>query len=160
MAISCKTSEKDIDEFLMRAAKLIRDYILAALTKLGEESIVKVRDRGPEESWIDHTGNLRSSVGYSVYDYGVKYMQSSFNMVLSGSKGQSEGMRMVQELAKEYSNTYALVVLAAMDYADRVEALENKDVLESTRIWALSVVDEKLNRAKEEAIKVINSWNL
>ena len=66
---------------------------------------------------------------------------------------------MVQELAQEYSNVFALVVVAAMDYADIVEAIESKDVLESTRIWAASVVEERINRAKDEAIKVINSWN-
>jgi hypothetical protein len=160
MGIKCQTSQKDIDEFLRRAARLIKDYMLRALTKLGEESIVKVRNRGPVESWIDHTGNLRSSVGYSVYDYGAKYMQSSFATVLGGSKGRSEGMRMVSELAQEYSNVFALVVVAAMDYADYVEAINGKDVLESTRIWAQSVVEERLNRAKEEAIKVINTWKL
>lgn len=160
MGIKCQTSTRDIGEFLKKAARLIQEYMLRALTKLGEESIAKIRDRSARESWIDHTGNLRSSVGYTVYDYGVKYMQSSFATVLGGSKGRSEGMRMVNELAQEYSNVFALVVVAAMDYADKVEALDNKDVLESTRIWAQSVVEQRLNRAKEEAIKVINTWRL
>jgi hypothetical protein len=160
MGITCSTSEKAIDEFLVKAARLIKEYMLRALTKLGEESTAKIRDRGPRESWVDHTGNLRSSVGYSVYDYGVKYMTSSFSTVLGGSKGRSEGMRMVQELAQEYSNVFALVVVAAMDYAAYVEAVNGKDVLESTRIWASSVVEQRLTRAKEEAIKVINSWKL
>ena len=160
MGIKCQTSARDIDEFLKKAARLIKDYMLRALTKLGEESIVRIRDRSAQESWIDHTGNLRSSVGYSVYDYGVKYMQSSFATVLEGGKGRSEGMRMVNELAQEYSNVFALVVVAAMDYAAYVEAVNGKDVLESTRIWAQSVVEQRLNRAKDEAIKVINTWKL
>ena len=160
MSIKCQTSQKDIEEFLIKAAKLIKDYMLRALAKLGEESIVKIRDRGQSESWIDHTGNLRSSVGYTVYDYGVKYMQSSFASVLNGSKGRSEGMRMVLALAQEYSNVFALVVVAAMDYASYVEAIEGKDVLESTRIWAQSIVEQRLNRAKDEALKVINTWKL
>ena len=160
MGIRCQTSARDIDEFLKKAARLIKDYMLRALTKLGEESIVRIRDRSAQDSWIDHTGNLRSSVGYSVYDYGAKYMQSSFATVLDGSKGRSEGMRMVNELAQEYSNVFALVVVAAMDYAAYVEAINGKDVLESTRIWAQSVVEQRLNRAKDEAIKVINTWKL
>lgn len=160
MPIKCTTPINQVDEFLYKAAQLVKEYMLRALTKLGEECVVRIRDRGAVESWIDHTGNLRSSVGYSVYDYGVKFMQSSFSTVLNGSKGRSEGMRMVQELAQEYSNVFALVVVAAMDYADYVEAIESKDVLESTRIWAQSVVEQRLNRAKEEAIKVINSWKL
>lgn len=158
--IQCETPEKAIEDFMIRSVKTIMEFMLNALAKLGEESVVRIRDRGASESWIDHTGNLRSSIGYSVYDYGVKYMQSSFSTVLNGTLGRSEGMRMVQELAQEYSNVFALVVLAAMDYADRVEAIESKDVLESTRLWAMSVVEERLNRAKEEAIKVINSWSI
>lgn len=150
----------DVDEFLRNAAELIKEYILRALTKLGEECVVRIRNRGPKQSWIDHTGNLRSSIGYSVYDYGVSYMQSAFETVMNGIQGQSEGKRMVQELAREYSNTYALVVVAAMDYADLVEARDNKDVLESTRLWAMGEVDKRLERAKEEALKVINTWKI
>ena len=67
---------------------------------------------------------------------------------------------MVSELANEYSNCFALVVVAAMNYADRVEALENKDVLESTRIWAQKEVNARLERAKETAIKKINALTL
>lgn len=160
MGITCKTPQSAIDAFLQRAAQTIKEYILKSLTKLGEECVVRIRDRGPRESWIDHTGNLRSSIGYSVYDYGVKYMESAFNTVLNGTQGQAEGRRMVRELAKEYSNTYALVVLAAMDYADIVEAIEGKDVLESTRIWAMEEVNRRLERAKEEALRVINSWKI
>lgn len=160
MAIRCDVSPQEIDDFLIKSASLIMEYMLKALTKLGEESIVKARNRSAAESWVDHTGNLRSSIGYSVYNHGLKYMQSAFSTVLSGSKGRNEGMRMVQQLAKEYSNVFALVVLAAMDYAEYVEAVKSKDVLESTRIWAMSVVEERLTRAKEEAIKVINSWDI
>lgn len=160
MGIRSQKTAKDIDEFLKRAVNIVHTYMLRALTKLGEECVARIRNRGAMESWIDHTGNLRSSVGYSVYDYGVKYMQSSFATVMDGTKGRSEGMRMVNELAQEYSNVFALVVVAAMDYADYVEAVNGKDVLESTRIWAQSVVEQRLNRAKEEAIKVINTWKL
>jgi len=161
MKVECSTpSTSSLNAFFIKAAELMKAYILRALTKLGEESVARVRDRSQDVSWIDHTGNLRSSIGYAVYDYGVKYMQSAFNTVRNGSEGRSEGMRLVNDLAKEYSNVYALVVLAGMDYASYVEAIKNKDVLESTRLWALSVVDERLNRAKEEAIKVINSWSI
>ncbi len=67
---------------------------------------------------------------------------------------------MVEELAKQYSDTYALVVVAAMNYADYVEALENKDVLASTELWARGVVDSYIVEAKERAIKRINALTL
>ena len=63
---------------------------------------------------------------------------------------------MISQLASEYSNTYALVVVAGMNYADYVEALENKDVLASTELWAKRIVDARLKMAKKEAIRKID----
>lgn len=67
---------------------------------------------------------------------------------------------MVADLAKEYSQVYALVVVAAMNYADFVEAKENKDVLASTELWACSVVDGKLKLAVDKAVSRINQIRL
>ncbi len=67
---------------------------------------------------------------------------------------------MIADLAKEYSQVYALVVVAAMNYADFVEAKENKDVLASTELWARSVVDGKLKLAADKAVSRINQIKL
>lgn len=67
---------------------------------------------------------------------------------------------MVADLVKEYSQVYALVVVAAMNYADFVEAKENKDVLASTELWARSVVDGKLKLAVDKAVSRINQIRL
>ena len=67
---------------------------------------------------------------------------------------------MIADLAKEYSQVYALVVVAAMNYADFVEAKENKDVLASTELWARTVVDGKLKLAVDKAVSKINQIKL
>lgn len=67
---------------------------------------------------------------------------------------------MIADLAKEYSQVYALVVVAAMNYADFVEAKENKDVLASTELWARSVVDGKLKLAVDKAVSRVNQIKL
>lgn len=67
---------------------------------------------------------------------------------------------MIADLAKKYSQVYALVVVAAMNYADFVEAKENKDVLASTELWARSVVDGKLKLAVDKAVSRINQIKL
>lgn len=67
---------------------------------------------------------------------------------------------MIADLAKEYSQVYALVVVAAMNYADFVEAKENKDVLASAELWARSVVDGKLKLAVDKAVSRINQIRL
>lgn len=67
---------------------------------------------------------------------------------------------MIADLAEEYSQVYALVVVAAMNYADFVEAKENKDVLASTELWARSVIDGKLKLAVDKAVSRINQIRL
>lgn len=160
MGIRMSTSEVQLGSFLDRAAKYLQETILKALSKLGDECVVRVRDRSAKESWIDHTGNLRSSIGFGVYQYGKKFMESAMNTVLQGTEGSAKGKKMIDSLAKEYAKTHALVVIAAMDYASEVEALESKDVLASTSTWARGVVEQRINTAIEFAINEINKWKV
>lgn len=160
MGIKLSTPQSALDQFFKNSFEIIRQEIILAFSKLGEESTARIRDRSAEESWIDHTSNLRSSIGYAVYDHGSKEIESSFATLGMGGEGSAEGKRMVQELASEYSKVFALVVVAAMNYADFVEAKENKDVLASTELWARSVVDGKLKLALDKAIEKINHMKL
>lgn len=160
MGIRMTTPISSVNKFFRLAIEIFKDEIFKAFAKLGEESVGKVRDRPGEESWFDQTGNLRSSIGYSVYDYGKKQIESAFETVKGGTEGSAEGRKMVAELASEYSKVFALVVVAAMNYADFVEAKENKDVLASTELWARSVVDTRLKQAVKKAIKRINQSRL
>lgn len=160
MVIRMTTKASDLQSFLDRAAKRLQQSVLKALTKLGEECVVRIRDRSSKESWIDHTGNLRSSIGYSVFDQGRKFMSSAFPQVLLGTEGTVKGKKMIDSLAKEYSRVYALVVVAAMEYAGEVEALESKDVLSSTKTWALSQVEQRVKTAIDATVREINTWKL
>lgn len=149
------TSMKDLDELFQKAAKVIFDRIQYNLNYLGLLCIKRIRDRSGEESWFDQTGNLRSSIGYAIYSYGQKQIESSFDSVLGGAEGSQQGRKMVAELASKYSDTYALVVVAAMEYADYVEAMESKDVLASTEIYAKREVERYLQKAIKEAEREI-----
>lgn len=160
MGIKLSTPQSALNAFFESAMAIIKREILIAYAKLGEECNARIRDRSAEESWIDHTGNLRSSIGYAIFDYGMKQVESAFASIGSGSTGSQEGRKMIADLAKEYSRVYALVVVAAMNYADFVEAIESKDVLASTELWARSVVDGKLKLAVEKAISEINKIKL
>mgnify|MGYP003370217572 FL=1 len=160
MGIRMTTSASALDAFLQRAARKIQENVLKALSKLGDESVVRIRNRYAKESWIDHTGNLRSSIGFAVYEQGSKYMESAFSQVLSGTDGSTKGKKMINDLAKEYSRVYALVVVAGMEYAGEVEALESKDVLASTKIWATSIVERRVKTAIDSAVNEINKWKI
>lgn len=138
------------------AFEILKDEISNCLAKLGEECIAKIRDRSGSESWFDQTGNLRSSIGYAVYDHGMRKIQSAFQIVMSGNDGSIAGRKMLRQLANDYSNAYALVVVAGMNYADYVESLKNKDVLASTELWAKGVIDARLERAMQSAVAKID----
>ncbi len=145
------TSTKAIDELFRQAAKIIFDKVQYNLNYLGSLCIRRIRDRSGAESWYDQTGNLRSSIGYAIYSYGKKQVESAFEPVLGAGEGPQKGKKMVDELASQYSDTYALVVLAAMEYAEYVEAIESKDVLASTEIFAKAEVNKYLQKAIKEA---------
>lgn len=145
-----------MDAILNKMDEIVKKQIETTLAYLGEQCVIRIRDRSAQESWIDQTGNLRSSIGYAILDQGKKVMESAFRIVLSGNQGPQESMRYIEELAALYANTYALVVVAGMSYADYVEAIDGKDVLASTELWAKSKIDDYMQRAEEKAIKEIN----
>lgn len=149
------TPMSEVEAVLLISLQILRDEIVRALSYLGETCVGKIRDRSQMESWIDQSGNLRSSVGYAIYERGKKEIESAFNIVKRGREGAAEGKKMVDELASMYSNTYALVVIAAMSYAEYVEAKDNKDVLASTELFARKEVNKYLTKAIERAEKKI-----
>lgn len=151
MSIRLVTSTQALDNLFRKATEILFERIQYNLNYLGMQCVKRIRDRSGEESWYDQTGNLRSSIGYAIYSYGLKQIESSFDSVLGGSEGSQKGRKMVEELASRYSDTYALVVVAAMEYADFVEAIESKDVLASTEIYAKREVGRYLEKAIREA---------
>lgn len=155
MDIRLVTSTKAIDELFRKSAEILVERIQYNLNYLGLTCVSKIRDRSGSDSWYDQTGNLRSSIGYAIYSYGQKQIESKFESVLGGSEGSKKGRKMVEELAGRYSDTFALVVVAAMEYAEYVEAMESKDVLASTEIYAKQQVDRYLHKAVQEAEKRI-----
>ena len=151
MGIEADFSLEAFEQLMNAIPDIIASEIVRAFSYLGEQCVRRVRDRSAQESWIDQTGNLRSSIGYAVYEDGRVLIESAFEQVGSGTQGGSEGRRLVEELATKYSETYALVIVAGMSYAEYVEAKNNKDVLASTELWARSKMNEYLDKAKERA---------
>lgn len=138
----------------------LQEQIIIQLQYLGQECVSRIRGRGQSESWIDRTGNLRSSIGSAVYENGKKKLSTAFESVFGGQEGSEAGKRMIDALAKEYSQTYAMVVVAGMDYASYVENMNGKDVLASTRLWAESVIGERIEDALHNAEEIIKKIEL
>ena len=145
---------------MRRVYETLQEQIIIQLQYLGQECVSRIRRRGQSESWIDRTGNLRSSIGSAVYENGKKKLSTAFESVFGGHEGSESGKRMIDALAKEYSQTYAMVVVAGMDYASYVENMNGKDVLASTRLWAESVIGERIEDALHNAEEIIKKIEL
>lgn len=153
MGIRMTTKLSEVHDMLMREAERVERLTIRALSKLGEQCVTKIRDRAGDESWYDQTGNLRSSVGYVIAHNKNIIQYSTFNQVNQGSEGVKTGKDLAKELAKRYSNNYVLIVVAGMNYAEFVEAMDNKDVLASTELWAREQVPLMLEKLKRQIAK-------
>ena len=105
------------------------------------ECIREARNNG---SYIDQTGNLRSSIGYAVLRNGAMYSKSDFASVKNGHDGSTTGNEFINELSKEYSGGLVLIVVAGMEYAAYVSTKRN--VLASAEILALQLVPSLLSK--------------
>ena len=153
MGIDADFSLKALEEIMNAVPEILKEEIIRALAILGEECVIRIRDRSGEESWFDQTHNLRGSIGYAIYNHSQIMIESAFNQVNSGKDGPVKGRQMVKELASKYAQTFALVIVAGMEYADYVEAMKGKDVLASTELWVRSenMLDKRLEGAKNRA---------
>ena len=135
MAITCK-NRHELKKWIESEKARIRDAIIMQLMRLGEECVIEAKDRPMEESWVDHTGNLRSSIGYVIVYDGEIVQTSSFETIKEGTAGSNEGKRLAVSLAEKYKKGFALIVVAGMNYAEKVEALDSKCVLASAELYA------------------------
>jgi hypothetical protein len=123
---------------------------IRALSLLGEMCVIEAKDRPQESSWYDQSGNLRSSIGYVIVRNGNIVTYSEFNQVKQGSDGVKEGKELAQELAKKYISGYALIVVAGMNYAELVEAMDNKNVLASAELFARQEMPKMMAKLKTQ----------
>lgn len=154
MGITADFSPNDVIDLFNAIPDIIEKEIVDALSYLGLECVTKIRDRSAEASWYDQSGNLRSSVGFAVYNNGKIAIESGFKQVLNGKDGVEAGKKAIIELATKYANSqFALVILAGMEYAEYVEAMDNKDVLALTELWARGEVESRIQKALAKAEK-------
>ena len=157
LGITMTTDEEVIEQYIYDCAMAAHRVIVTRLKVLGEECVRRVRDRSKEESWIDQTGNLRSSIGYRVLQNGNVLANGGFFTTHApdgdGGKGRRVGKTFLDEVSRILYQDYVLVVVAGMEYADKVEALESKDVLASTGSWAKQIWNEYLRRLPQDIDK-------
>lgn len=145
MGIKLKTPQQAIERMVEAKAKLIKHVIFEALSMVGEECIIAMRNQG---NYKDQTGNLRSSTGYMIVQDGKVMTQGGFEQVKGGDEGVKTGKKAVAEVAKQFPEHSVLIVVAGMKYGVYVER-RGYDVITSGKL-----------RAKEEAPRLLKEMGL
>lgn len=138
--------DKDVKAWFSIFQDQAEEKFLKALQYAGEYFVKIARSEG---RYKDHTGNLRSSVGYAIVKEG-KIVQSDFVKAGKGSDqatGQREGAKLAQDLAQIYNGGYVLIGMAGMEYAVSVEAIEGKDVISGASERVMEILELALEKA-------------
>ncbi len=163
-----KTVEQKMELYTQRCQYIFNQEMKNVLVTLGSFTVNEAVNRPESQSFINHTGNLRSSIGYGVYRDGKKVAGGGFQPTeapeSNGHLGQWHGRR---ELTRVYLGTseiasakfstgganFRLVVVAGMFYAGYVEAKPTKEVLAQAQLECEKLVKPSLQQAKHR-IKV------
>lgn len=152
MGIKMTTPMSEINAAIKAEAERVNTLTIRALSYLGELCIIEAKDRPQELSWFDQSGNLRSSIGYVIVHNGKIIKYSTFNQVKQGTDGIKEGKELATEIAKQYVSGYALIVVAGMNYAELVEAMDNKNVLASAELFARKELPKMMMKLKTQIV--------
>ncbi len=160
MAINKSFSVPQFEAYLLRCQEYAVEQTYKALAYLAEKSVNRIRDRSAEASWIDRTGNLRSSIGYLITMNGKPITQGGFKPTAApggnGGEGQQVGAKYASQIASIYASMpLVLIIVAGMEYAVYVEARDNKDVLADTELWAR---EEWKKQEPELKTKIMRGW--
>lgn len=127
------TSMVAFDEKIAKEINRAEDEILKKLSFIGENAVNDARGNG---DYMDNTGNLRSSIGYTILKNGETVRTSSFDRVKQeASKAKRESTKLLDELRTKFNTGFVLIVVAGMDYAVTVEA-RGRNVLSSSKLLA------------------------
>lgn len=153
MPIVCKTPIKQIQARIDRQVERVTEDVVYRLHMIGVAAVKRARELKPDEgSFHDITGNLRSSIGYTILVDGEERETGGFTVV-SGSKGRgtqgaATGQSVISKLKSKYNKGIVLIVSAGMNYATYVESVRGKDVLTSAELEAERLAEKLLKRFK------------
>lgn len=129
------TGVEDTIKYIMDQKDKFRIAYLDELNRLAMKVVTAVRT-SEVSFWNDDTGNLRSSIGYVImYDGEVRFENfQTYNG--KGQDGASTAKSFAHEIASRYPTGIALVIVAGMEYASYVEAIESRNVLAGGELLA------------------------
>lgn len=151
--IKAVTSAREFKEMCEEMERIYKECVIDEFIEWAKRDDEYLR---ANEGFIDHTGNLRSSLGAAVFDDGHMVFSTPFSTVLSGTTGSVTGRRAAEQEAALTRGRIVKVMVAGMDYAQRVEDIDSKDVMESRRIQCEREAQGIMERAARRAEQRIN----
>ncbi len=158
MGIELKTPMSEINRYIEQQIKRAEEAIIYNLQYVGERVVNHARSlpspsaaaykgRIPphKPNYIDHTANLRSSIGYVISCDGNIRTNGGFKAEANGSTGAASGTKYAKEVAGRYPEGIVLVVVAGMEYAAYVSA-KGYDVIDSAELLADKLVPQILQQ--------------
>ena len=126
-----KRNKANLSAFIAGQITELDKRTISMMAYVGEQAVTEARRR---HSYTDRTGNLTSSMGYSIVDMnGNKHLGQFIQTKPKATEGVPEGEKVASDRAsrvRKKANTYTLVIVAGMDYAPYVSAKYN--VLQSS----------------------------
>lgn len=138
--IKAKFSMGAVEKHIQKAIEQQNNAIQSFLENAGE---VFIETAHANADFMNHTYNLRSSIGYGVVKDG-KVVKSEFKALSTGEEGVRKGKSVLDQAVSELNlnKGFALIGVAGEDYAAAVEA-KGKDVITSTSM----LIEDMLNQA-------------
>lgn len=140
MGITANFNPNEIDDVFRELLEEVERQTIETLQHVGEEA-VKLSRLPHAKDWRDDTGNLRSSVGYTIFKDGTP-LKANFQAVGGGSEGIAQGEKLAAQVGGK-TQGYALVVVAGMKYAVYVES-KGRDVLTGAEAYAKQQIAREL----------------
>jgi len=134
--------KENVNEAIEKKILLAKQSMQRTFMRVGEECINYARIHG---SYIDQTGNLRSSIGYAVLDDGREISVKGFEQVKEGAKGVRSGKQFLKEIMSRHRNGIVLIVVAGMDYAAEVES-RGRDVIAGSQLYGENLAPKLLRQ--------------
>lgn len=136
MGLIPEFSQGSINNRIDRFTINIEKRIIYTLAMVGEAFVNDARNT---RTYQDHTGNLRSSIGYIIAKDG-KIIQEN---IQGTSEGQAQARETANEVLRENSKGFVLIGVAGMEYAAAVEA-KGYSVITSSAPAAKALLKSKI----------------
>lgn len=143
----------DINAIFKDLEARLRPLIIEAVTEAFEMACLEVVEQAKSlDTYQDQTNQLRSSIGYQIYNQGVlvtEYFQASGKGDGSGSaQGVARGKAVAAEAARQYSDDVVGVIVAGAHYALYVES-KGYDVISGPASQLKEITSKYLRLAAE-----------